>query len=52
MSHNDSLRFASRTTFQGLEVESGEDTEEEEVVEVAPPIRSEPELFVALFKYA
>ena len=43
MSHNASLRFASKTAFQGLAVESGEDTDIEEEAEEVPP---ETELFV------
>lgn len=35
MSHKESMRFVSKTPFQALAVESGEDSEEEEV-EVQP----------------
>jgi hypothetical protein len=44
MSHNDPLRFASRTAFQSLTVEEGEETEEE--VQVQP----QQELLVDSFK--
>lgn len=44
MSLNNSLRFASKTTFENLAIEETGDSEEEEIEEVEVQPEPEPEL--------